>query len=171
MLAQRSLLLVLALCATACNPPPPPTPPAPPPPPKPDLKAEEASLRQLDKALVAAVAAKNIDAVAGFYSSDAVFLEPNEEPKTGEALKASWTGLFGLPDVVLNFEATSIGVSADATLAYDVGGYTLSFTGPKGKIEDHGSYVEVWRRIGGHWKIVVDTHNSSVPLPAEPAKK
>ncbi|HVT34652.1 MAG TPA: nuclear transport factor 2 family protein [Nevskiaceae bacterium] len=167
---QRSALLAVpVLLLAACSQPPPPAPAAPPAPPKPDLKAEEATLRQADKDLVAAIAAKNIDAVLGFYASDAVMMAPNEAAQSGDALKKGWTDLMALPEVALDFSATSIGIDPDAEMAYDVGTYTFGMASPKGKVDDHGNYVEVWRKTGGKWKIVVDAHSSSVPLPQEAA--
>jgi hypothetical protein len=42
--------------------------------------------------------------------------------------------------------------------------YKVSFTGPKGKkIEDHGNYVSVWKKVDGQWKVLADINSSEVP--------
>jgi hypothetical protein len=36
-------------------------------------------------------------------------------------------------------------------------------SGPKGKkIEDHGNYVTVWKKVDGQWKVLSDINSSEV---------
>jgi uncharacterized protein (TIGR02246 family) len=169
--------VALAVALAGCQKPPPcPTcPPPPAPPPKVDVNAEAEAIKALDAKLVEAIATKNADAVVAFYSSDAVFLPPNQDAKTGEALKQDWANMFAMNNASLTFAPTSVEVDEHGDRAIDIGTYTFSFDSDQGKVEDHGKYVEVWEKIDGQWKIAVDMYNTSVPMTppaaAAPAKK
>jgi uncharacterized protein (TIGR02246 family) len=178
---NKPLLGAFALAAialAACNPPPPPPcptcPPPAPPAPKADVQAESDAIKALDAKWVEAIATKDTDAVVAFYADDATFLPPNKDSLTGDALKAEWAGMWGMTNVSLTFAPTRIEVDKDGEMAIDVGTYQFSFDGPKGKVEDHGKYTQVWEKKDGTWKCAVDMYNSSVPMPeaaAAPAAK
>jgi len=36
---------------------------------------------------------------------------------------------------------------------------------PRGRIEDKGTYVMIWKKIDGEWKVIVDISNSGKPIP------
>lgn len=136
-----------------------------------DPVAEAQAIKALDAAWVASVAAKDAAKMVSFYSDDAVFMPPNEDTKTGDAIKQAWAGMAALPNVHLTFAPTRVEIDADGEMAIDVGTYQFSFDSPKGKVEDHGKYAQVWeRKSGGTWKCAVDMYNSSVPLPPPPAE-
>ena len=164
---SAGMILMIATGLAACgSPPPPPPPPAPPPV---NLQAEEQKIRDTIQQQLAAIAAKNADGAVAPYAADAQFLAPNADPATGEALKKAWADTLQLPEVALTFAPTSISLDADGTMAVDIGTYNFSFQSPGGKVDDHGKYLEVWRKTGGNWKIVADMYNTSVPLPPPPA--
>ena len=133
-----------------------------------DGAAEAAAIRAQDAAWVEAVATGDPAKMVGFYSGDAVFMPPNEDAKTGDAIKQSWAGMAGLKNVKLTFGPNRIEVDADGEMAIDLGTYQISFDGPAGRIEDHGKYAQVWEKRDGAWKCAVDMYNSSVPLPPPP---
>ena len=56
-------------------------------------------------------------------------------------------------------------------MAYVLGTYQLTMKDPQGNpVNDHGKFVEVWRKqADGKWKAVADTFNSDLP-PSAPAK-
>lgn len=107
-----------------------------------------------------------------FYGADAVFMEPNAPPKSGEALRTSWEDLFKMKNVSLTWTVGAVQVSDDATMAYDMGSYQFGFDDAEhGRIEDHGKYLVVWRKQGADWKAVADTYSSDVPLPQPGAEQ
>lgn len=129
-------------------------------------EAAEARIRELDRQWVAAVAARDTAAIVNVYASDGRFMVPNSPVASGaDAIRSTWAGLLGLPNVSLTFEPTSIHVSEDATMAYDVGTYQLAFDGPSGRVEDNGKYLVVWEKRDGEWKVVADMINTDRPLP------
>lgn len=134
-----------------------------------DGAAEAAKIRALDAAWVEAVAAGDVAKMASFYSEDAVFMPPNEDALSGEAIRKSWADMAGLPKVHLTFAPNRVEVDGDGEMAIDVGTYQFSFESPAGPVQDHGKYAQVWEKKNGAWKCAVDIYNSSVPLPPPPA--
>lgn len=129
-------------------------------------EAAEARIRELDRQWVAAVAAKDTAAVVNFYADDARFMAPNAPASEGAAaIRSAWAGMLGLPNVSLTFEPTSVHVSSDGTMAYDIGTYQMAFDGPSGRVEDSGKYLVVWERRDGEWKAVADMINTNRPAP------
>lgn len=127
-------------------------------------EAQEQMIRDLGKKWVAAVAAKDIAAIADIYTADGLFMAPNAPPAQGhEDVGKAWAGLLALPGISLTFEPTRIEVSAGADLAADVGVYALAFDGEGGRVEDQGKYVVVWRKVDGTWKVAADIFNSNLP--------
>lgn len=129
-------------------------------------QAAEARIRELDRQWVAAVAAKDTAAIVNIYASDGRFMMPNAPAASGgDAIRSTWVGLLALPNLSLTFEPTSVHVSDDATMAYDVGTYRLGYDGPTGRVEDNGKYLVVWEKRGGEWKVVADMINTDRPMP------
>jgi len=48
-------------------------------------------------------------------------------------------------------------------MAVSRGRWFLSIPTPDGPIKDEGSFVEVWEKVSGKWKITVDIYNSDLP--------
>lgn len=166
--------VLFALALSACKEPPPPCPTCPPPPPPPpavNTQAEADAIKALDAGMVEAVAAKDIDKLVSFYSSDASLLPPNGDEQTGEALKKGWTDMVAMPGATLTWTPTRVEVDKDGEMAIDAGTYQYSVDDPKaGKIEDHGKYLQVWEKKSGQWKLAMDMWNSSVPMAAPAAE-
>lgn len=103
----------------------------------------------------------DIDSIAALYAEDARLLPPNAEMAQGlDAVRAAFgemidAGLTG------SLDTTEAMVAGD--LGYRVGTYSLQ--APDGSLVDRGKYIEVWRKIGGDWKISADIWNSSLPVP------
>jgi uncharacterized protein (TIGR02246 family) len=129
-----------------------------------DRAADAQRIRELGVAWVAAVGTKDIAAIKNFYTPDGLFLAPNAPPAQGrQAIGEAWRGLLQLPGIVLTFGATRIEVSESGDLAYDVGTYALGFDSESGRVNDHGKYVVVWKKVEGEWKAAADIFNSNLP--------
>ncbi len=126
----------------------------------------EQAIRQLDKKWVGAVARGDAATIAGLYTADGVFLTPNAPPVEGpEAIGEAWKGLMSLPNLSLNFRPTRIDVAASGDLATDIGTYDLAYSGESGRVTDQGSYVVVWKKVNGEWKVLADIFNSNLKAP------
>ena len=127
--------------------------------------AEEAAIRAADIAWSDAAGRKDADAVAGFMTADGQTLPPNAPAAKGtDAVKKGWADIFALKDAAVKWEPAQVQVADSGDLGYTNGTYTLSFTDPKGaKVEDHGKYLEVWKKVDGKWKCHLDMYSSDLP--------
>ena len=118
----------------------------------------DAYIRSAGQRFISAFNAGNADAVAGFYTDDAVLLLPNSPIARGvDSIRSSTRAMAGMHPT-LDFSPDRISQQGD--MAYEVGHYTMTVAGNR----DQGDYVAVWRRQpNGDWKIVADSVVSSLP--------
>jgi uncharacterized protein (TIGR02246 family) len=97
----------------------------------------------------------NAKAVADLYASDAQLVMSGSPPirGTAEIRRAVEEMIKTGAKVHIDVE-TNVGA---ADIAYVYGSYTIT-DGKVGREIERGSYVEVWRRRGGVWAIVLDVN-------------
>lgn len=123
----------------------------------PDADPSEITARS--DAWEAALNAKDIDTLVGFYTDDARVLAPNAEMTQGSGAVRSAFG--AMIDAGLGGELTSIDVQVSGDIGYNVGTYSLT---AGGGVVDTGKFIETWRRGGdGQWRISNDIWNSDMP--------
>lgn len=109
---------------------------------------------------MAAIAEKNIDAIASIYASDAVYMQPGQPRHVGkDAVIAVWRTYFTRPDFKALYTPT-LTVSTSLDVAYDVGSYVVSLTRDGEPVEIRGKYVVIWKKEGGDWVAAVDIDNA-----------
>ena len=128
----------------------------------------------LNTKLVAWYSAGQADSAAQIFAHDVWALPPNSEPLVGrDSLRSFQKNIFATGKWQFTMKTDDV-VTADS-LAMERGHYTLKVTaGPQAKyrsFEDHGNYVQLWRRdADGHWRTVWEAKVSTVPLPAPPTR-
>jgi uncharacterized protein (TIGR02246 family) len=131
-----------------------------------DAQAAERDIRAVIDRWLEAVARKDSAAIGQLYAPDGRFLFPNAPIAEGrEAIAQVWQKVLGLPEVALRFGPTLIDVASSGDMAYEIGTYTLSFSGEAGRVEDRGKYVVAWKKSGEGWQAVADILNSDLPAP------
>jgi uncharacterized protein (TIGR02246 family) len=129
--------------------------------------ADEAKIRSVDSAFVAAANAGDAEAVAAVYSDDGALLAPNLPPQKGRvAIKAFWGGF--LDAYTVRFEVASDTIEGRGDLAYNQGHYRFTAV-PKAKgapgVADEGKFIEILRKHpDGSWKYVLDMYSSNLTL-------
>jgi len=133
----------------------------------PDTRAaDEAAVRKADADWVKAAQAKKADDWMAFYADDAVVLPPNDKSVADKnSIRKIIAGLVELPNLSVSWTPTKVEVAKGGDLAYMVGTYQMSFTGPDGKpVDDHGKTLEIWKKqADGGWKCIVDSWSSDLP--------
>jgi uncharacterized protein (TIGR02246 family) len=120
-----------------------------------DLRAQ---IEKADQAWQAAYNAGDAAAVAGLYAEDAKVMAPGHETASG---RAAIQDLFkqdltqGAKNALTTGEVLSGG---DYVIA--MGGYVA--TAADGSHLDHGTYMTVYKKVDGAWKIYRDTWKSSM---------
>ncbi len=122
--------------------------------------------------------AKDASKLILHYADDAVLMNSGMAVAKGkQAIQKSLTDLVGAPGFSLKFEADRVEVSKSGDIGYTQGHYTLTMTdsATKQPVNDHGSYVTIYKKqADGSWKAVQDAAISEVPPPAPapaPGKK
>jgi uncharacterized protein (TIGR02246 family) len=112
------------------------------------------------------IAAQNVDAIVALHAPDAVVIMSHAPVANGStAIRGMWSEAVKTPGLDLHWTPTKIEVM-NPTRAVEYGTYTESFDTPQGKGTDAGSYVTIWHKINGKWRVALDAANTSVPLPA-----
>jgi ketosteroid isomerase-like protein len=104
--------------------------------------------------MLAAFNDANAPAVTAFYADDALLLPPDGTRVEGRvAIAEHLANILGNRE--LRMAITPIGSEIDGTLGYITGTYVLWSR------DQPVSYVEVWKRVDGVWRITVDAIHRS----------
>ena len=129
--------------------------------------ADQASIRSVDSAFVAAANAGDAEAIAAVYADDGALLAPNLPPQKGrDAIRAFWGGF--LDAYTVRFEVASDTIEGRGDLAYNQGHYRFTAV-PKAKgvpgVADEGKFLEILKKQpDGSWKYVLDMYSSNLAL-------
>jgi len=121
--------------------------------------ATEQEISRNNRAFEAAVAARDMDALAAAYTADARILPPGGEMVSGrDNIRQFWDGAIAALNVAsVRLETLSFEAAGDT--GYEVGRATLHPAG--GGPSMQAKYVVVWKRQDGAWKWHVDIWNAS----------
>ena len=123
---------------------------------------DERDIRNLDKAWLQALAAKDVNKFVSYYAADANVMPFNAPiATTGQQRLAFWKGLVSAPGFGGTFGPTKVEVAKSGDLAYDQGTFEIHENDAKGKpTTTVGKYLVVWKKINGQWKAAVDIFNT-----------
>lgn len=130
-------------------------------------QGDAAAIRLLSNQWQKDIAAQNIDAIVALHAPDAVVLMSHEKVAKGPAMiRARWKEGAATPGLVLHWTPVKIDV-VSPTVATEYGTYTESYDTPQGKGTDEGSYIVIWNKINGKWKVALDAPVTSAPMTCE----
>jgi ketosteroid isomerase-like protein/quercetin dioxygenase-like cupin family protein len=125
------------------------------------------TIRELSDQWQRDIAAQNVDAIVALHAPDAIVMMSHAPVATGStAIRGMWGEAVKTPGLNLHWTPTKIEV-VSPTRAIEYGTYTESFDTPQGKGNDAGTYVTIWHKINGKWRVALDSPNTTTPL--EPA--
>ncbi len=133
-----------------------------------DTQADEDTIRAISDRWNQMMAARDTIGMAQLYADDGMAMPPNTKAMKGPDEVRSGVAAFlnAAKDLSLNWETADIDVAQAGDMAFERGTYKMSMTGPRGtKIDDHGNYVTVWKKVDGQWKVAADMNSSEVPMP------
>jgi uncharacterized protein (TIGR02246 family) len=133
--------------------------------PKVDKQAEEKTIREIGRKWEQMFATKDSAGIGQLFAEDGYEMPPGTKAMKGpdEVTKGVGAMLRNSKDFKLTFAASTVEVADAGDLAFERGTYQASWTGSKGKkIDDHGNYVTVWKKVGGQWKVLSDINTSEV---------
>jgi uncharacterized protein (TIGR02246 family) len=161
MTVKRAGILSMAFALNACAAAPNPAV---------DLAKEEADVRARSAEIVAAEAAKDVEAAVTFFLDDAIIQVPNEPLLQGrDEVHQLYTRMAALPYTDLSSGAVDVEVAASGDMAFEHGINRLTFPSPEGPWTDVGKYLLVWRKVNGQWRIAALSFSSDAPPSASAA--
>lgn len=126
--------------------------------------------------------------VAALYAEDATLMPPHQDLVSGRAAIQQFLaedvleqlgrgGVAEEPGQRLSTSPEQVGVrdltlepvdvGSDGNLGYEMGRYQVTEKPAGGQpVADAGTYLTVWKRQRGEWRIAYDTFNSSLPPPS-----
>ena len=132
-----------------------------------DKNAARAEILGADSAFVRAMLAKNVDSLMPYYDESVVSMSEGAKAVKGiRDVRASYNEAVkgNLRD--LTFQSGGVNFSDDGTMAWDYGTVSSTTNDAKGKpVKSSGNFLNVWKRVGGHWRIVAEISNSVGPTP------
>ena len=159
-LAALIVTTLIALSATACNPP------------VDTHDADVRAIKDLEAQWNKDYVAMDLDKIMAHFADDATLMATGMASTSGkDAIRDAIKGMIADPNSTIKFQSSKVDVAKSGDLAYSQGSYTMTMTDPRTKqlINDHGSYVTAYRRqADGLWKAVSDIATSEVPPPAPP---
>jgi ketosteroid isomerase-like protein len=98
-------------------------------------------------------AARRLDGWMDAFAPDAAVLHDGKTVNGTQALRAYYEPVFANKDFTLTWNPTHAEASKDGTSGYTYGTYEAR----NGDRVSHGMYLTIWRKVGGKWKVVMDT--------------
>lgn len=141
-------LLLLAGCSTT---------------PKVDIAAEADAVRNLENQMTVAYQNRDIEKLLSYTAPGVVHMVPDAPPSEGvEDYRNRMEP--ELADTVYLWETYSMNidfveVSSSGDLAYVRGTDLLKKKTPEGIVEDPAKWVDIWKKIDGQWKVVLNIWN------------
>jgi uncharacterized protein (TIGR02246 family) len=120
-------------------------------------------IKALHRAFAEAAVRHDLDAITSVFASDAIIMPPDAEMVKGrDAILRHWKGAFdgGLSDLKIN--PTDIQVIGD--VAIEIGHATLSMAPADAAATSTSvKYVEIWKKVRGHWRVYRGMWNARSP--------
>jgi len=131
--------------------------------------ADKTAIRELDREMVDALNARDIDRYLSFFADEAIWMPPNSPAVVGKAsIRELVSQLLEIPDYTVTHHPHTIKVSISGDLAYLFYVYEFLVKEAKGEtVIERGKDISVFEKIDGSWKLVIDMWNSDTPLGNE----
>lgn len=127
-----------------------------------NLDSVKAEIQKLEDAYAAGDKAKDADAVAAYYSDDAISYNSNEEPTVGKAaIKERIAARIAKETAGQAYAYSVVDVFAEGKQAVEVGTWTT--TDSAGKEVDKGHFMSVFEKRDGKYICIRDMSVSSMP--------
>jgi ketosteroid isomerase-like protein/pimeloyl-ACP methyl ester carboxylesterase len=125
-----------------------------------------AQIDEINVKWVKAFKDKDFALIEALYMPDGILLPPNTSPiEDHRAIASVWKSWSEIPNVEIAFGADRVVAASSGDMAYDYGWYTFAFDTDRGRSEDKGKYVVVWKKVNDAWKVAAHIFSSNLPAP------
>jgi ketosteroid isomerase-like protein len=128
-----------------------------------DETAARAAILGADSAYLRALQSKTVDSLMIYYEPSVVSMSEGAKPVKGAAnLRTAYNQVVKTNPRDLSFQSGGVNFSNDHSMAWDWGTFSGTSDGPKGTpVKGTGSFMNVWKNVGGRWFLVAEISNSS----------
>jgi ketosteroid isomerase-like protein len=128
-----------------------------------DESAARAQILAADSAYLRGLQSKNVDSLMIYYDPDVVSMSEGMKAVKGTgSLRTSYAQVVKSNARDLSFQSGGVNFSNDHSMAWDYGTFSGTANGPNGKpMKETGSFVNVWKSVGGRWLMVAEISNST----------
>lgn len=125
-----------------------------------DENAARAEIIAADSGFVRALLAKNVDSLMSYYDPSIVSLG-KVALKGSDEVRKSYVEAVKSPPRDVSFQSGGVSFSTDHSMAWDYGtvSSTVDIKGKPTKLT--GTYMNVWKNVGGKWKNVAEMSSAS----------
>ena len=129
-----------------------------------DMEAVKTEIQALEDGFAAAEAKKDADAVAAYYSDDAISYSRNQEPLVGkEAIRNAIAERMAKDSLgnVNVYKVVDLWMEGD--LAVEIGSWKENT--PAGVEVEHGNYMSIFKKVDNKYTCIRDMSVTAKPLP------
>ena len=128
-----------------------------------DIAADEAAIRAISAQWYELATQKDAASIANLFADDGRLVWPGQDPIEGRAAVGEFMAISfsASPVQSLDWSTDRVVVAASGDLAVAYGTYADENLGPDGTGADRGSYVTVYRKVDGAWRISTDVSASA----------
>jgi|TARA_R110000737_G_scaffold50895_2_gene71978 ketosteroid isomerase-like protein len=128
-----------------------------------DMEMVRTEIQAMEDAYAAGEKAKDADAVAAYYSDDAISYGQNKEPLSGKAAIRANIAKKMAKDTTDNYSVFKIvDLYAEGNMAVEIGSWTQMDS--NGKALDNGNYMSYFEKRDGKYVCVRDMSTTATPL-------
>lgn len=123
-----------------------------------DLAAEETAIRNRSAEWMNYANSRDVGTIVnGVFSPDAFAVFDGKVRKGSAALQAGLDAdMKKMPNAVVSWNTTSVKVADAGDMAVEKGAYTMDPDGEGRKDATSGTYLTVWEKIDGTWRVTAD---------------
>jgi ketosteroid isomerase-like protein len=128
-----------------------------------DETAARGAILGADSAYMRALQSKTVDSLMIYYEPSVVSMSEGAKPVKGaQDLRTAYNKVVKTNPRDLSFQSCGVSFSDDHSMAWDWGTFKGTSDGPTGKpVTGTGSFLNVWKNVGGRWFLVAEISNSS----------
>jgi hypothetical protein len=125
-----------------------------------DLAAARATITEQNARFTRAHVTGDIATIDSMFTPDARSLPPSADAAVGIAAIHGLTVDY-LKAGVADFREETVSFYGNAEVVVDEGTYTMTYGTPP--VTERGKYLNVWRNVGGRWRIQTNIWNAAAP--------
>ncbi len=130
-----------------------------------DIAADEQAIRAISAEWLELARQQDAAGIAALFAQDGRLIWGGQDPVVGPTAIQEFIAndFVANPTQTFDWSADRVEVAASGDLGVEYGTYLNENRGPDGAEEERGSYVTVYRKVGGNWQVAADASASVTP--------